>query len=100
MSTEITNMIPKMKRFFATQPVKRAYLFGSFSRGEEMPDSDVDILVDLDKTKPVGLFQYVKMKLDLQDLLNREVDLVENGELLPFAQESADRDKLLIYERA
>lgn len=65
-----------------------------------MPDSDVDILVDLDKTKPVGLFQYVKMKLDLQDLLNREVDLVENGELLPFAQESADRDKLLIYERA
>ena len=100
MSTEITNMIPKMKRFFATQPVKRAYLFGSFSRGEEMPDSDVDILVDLDKTKPVGLFQYVKMKLDLQDLLNREVDLVENGELLPFAQESVDRDKLLIYERA
>ena len=100
MSTEITNMIPKMKRFFATQPVKRAYLFGSFSRGEEMPDSDVDILVDLDKTKPVGLFQYVKMKLDLQDLLNRELDLVENGELLPFAQESADRDKLLIYERA
>ncbi len=100
MSTEITNMIPKMKRFFATQPVKRAYLFGSFSRGEEMPDSDVDILVDLDKTKPVGLFQYVNMKLDLQDLLNREVDLVENGELLPFAQESADRDKLLIYERA
>ena len=100
MSTEITNMIPKMKRFFATQPVKRAYLFGSFSRGEETPDSDVDILVDLDKTKPVGLFQYVNMKLDLQDLLNREVDLVENGELLPFAQESADRDKLLIYERA
>ena len=100
MSTEITNMIQKMKRFFATQPGKRAYLFGSFSRGEEMPDSDVDILVDLDKTKPVGLFQYVNMKLDLQDLLNREVDLVENGELLPFAQESADRDKLLIYERA
>ena len=100
MSTEITNMIPKMKRFFATQPVKRAYLFGSFSLCVEMPDSDVDILVDLDKTKPVGLFQYVNMKLDLQDLLNREVDLVENGELLPFAQESADRDKLLIYERA
>lgn len=100
MRTEITNMIPKMKRFFATQPVKRAYLFGSCSRGEETPDSDVDILVDLDKTTPIGLFQYVNMKLDLQDLLNREVDLVESGELLPFAQESANRDKLLIYERA
>ncbi len=100
MSTEVANMIPTMRRFFAKQPVKRAYLFGSFSRGEETPESDVDILVDLDKTKPIGLFQYVNMKLDLQDLLHREVDLVENGELLPFAKESANRDKLLIYERA
>ena len=100
MSTEVANMIPKMRRFFANQPVKRAYLFGSFSRGEETPDSDVDILVDMDKTKPIGLFQYINMKLDLQDLLHRDVDLVETGELLPFAQESANRDKLLIYERA
>ena len=46
------------------------------------------------------MFQYITMKLDLQDLLQREVDLVESGELLPFAQESANRDKLLIYERA
>ena len=47
-----------------------------------------------------GLFQYVTMKLDLQDLLQREVDLVESDELLPFAQESVNRDKFLIYERA
>ena len=89
-----------MQRFFAEQPVNRAYLFGSFSRGEETPDSDIDIMVDLDKSKPIGLFQYVTMKLDLQELLHREVDLVERNELLPFAQESANRDKLLIYERA
>ena len=99
-TAEVRDMIPRMQRFFATQPVNRAYLFGSYSRGEETSDSDIDIMVDLDKSRPIGLFQYVNMKLDLQDLLNREVDLVENGELLPFAQESADRDKLLIYERA
>jgi len=93
-------MIPKMQRFFSTQPVNRAYLFGSFSRGEEHAGSDVDILVDLDKTRPIGLFQYITMKLDLQDLLHREVDLVERDELLPFAQESANKDKVLIYERA
>ena len=67
-SAEVVNMIPTMQRFFATQPVKRAYLFGSCSRGEETKDSDVDIIVDLDKTQPMGLFQYVNMKLDLQDL--------------------------------
>ena len=98
--TEMANMIPMLQHYFAGQPVNRAYLFGSFSRGEETPDSDVDILVDLDKSKPIGLFQYVTMKLDLQDLLQRDVDLVEREELLPFAQESANRDKLLIYERA
>ena len=98
--TEVADIIPVLQRYFAGQPVNRAYLFGSFSRGEETPDSDVDILVDLDKSKPIGLFQYVTMKLDLQDLLQRDVDLVEREELLPFAQESANRDKLLIYERA
>ena len=99
-SIEVANMIPQMQHFFAKQPVNRAYLFGSCSRGEETPDSDVDILVDLDKSQPIGLFQYINMKLDLQDLLKREVDLVERDELLPFAQESANRDKVLIYERA
>jgi hypothetical protein len=99
-SAEVTNMIPKMQQFFASQPVNRAYLFGSCSRGEETKNSDVDIMVDLDKSEPMGLFRYVTMKLDLQDLLQREVDLVESDELLPFAQESANRDKFLIYERA
>ena len=96
-SAEVANMIPQIQHFFASQPVNRAYLFGSCSRGEETKDSDVDIMVDLDKSKPMGLFQYVTMKLDLQDLLQREVDLVESNELLPFAQESANRDKILIY---
>ena len=99
-SAEVAKMIPMMQHFFASRPVNRAYLFGSCSRGEETKDSDVDILVDLDKSRPMGLFQYVTMKLDLQELLHREVDLFESGELLPFAQESANHDKFLIYERA
>ena len=93
-------MIETIREYFKTQPVLKAWIFGSYARGEETEESDVDILVDLDKSKPIGLFQYVTMKLDLQDLLHREVDLVEQGELLPFAQESANRDKFLIYERA
>ena len=99
-TAEVRDMIPRIQRFFAKQPVNRAYLFGSCSRGEETPDSDIDIMIDLDKSKPIGLFQYVNMKLDLQDLLQREVDLVETNELLSFAKESANRDKMLMYERA
>ena len=76
----------------------KAWLFGSFSRGEESADSDVDIIVSLDRSQPVGL-KFFGMWSDLEELLGRKVDLVSEGTLLPFAKESADRDKILIYER-
>jgi predicted nucleotidyltransferase len=49
-SAEVQNMIPQIQRFFETQPVNRAYLFGACSRGEETKDSDVDIMVDLERS--------------------------------------------------
>jgi len=85
--------------YFVNQPVLKAWLFGSFARGEETPLSDVDILVVLDRTKPVGL-KFFGMWNDLEKLLDRKVDLVTEGSLAPFAVESANRDKILIYERA
>lgn len=95
-----TNVVEKIKKCFSTQPVEKAWLFGSYSRGEETPKSDVDILVQYDrKNYRVGLFTIVSIKQQLQELLGCEVDLVEDGSLLPFAVESANRDKVLIYER-
>lgn len=91
-------IIECLGRYFATQPVLKAWLFGSFSRGEESADSDVDIIVSLDRSQPVGL-KFFGMWSDLEELLGRKVDLVSEGTLLPFAKESADRDKILIYER-
>ena len=85
--------------YFKTQPVLKAWLFGSFARDEETPLSDVDIIVLLDHSKPVGL-KFFAMWNDLERLFDRKVDLVEEGELIPFAAETANRDKQLIYERA
>ena len=96
MSTEV--MTKKITDYFKIQPVLKAWLFGSFARGEESPLSDVDIIVLLDHSKPVGM-KFFGMWNDLERLLGRKVDLVEEGELLPFAEESANRDKKLIYER-
>ena len=94
------NMLHIIREYFKTQPVEKAWLFGSFSRGEERPDSDVDILVSFDKNANVTLFTMGGIYMDLKNLLGREIDLVEEGTLLPFAVESAERDKTLIYERA
>ena len=94
-----TGMMTKtIADYFKTQPVLKAWLFGSYSRGEQTKDSDVDILVLLDKSRPIGL-KFFGMWNDLEELLGRKVDLVSDGTLLPFAQQSAEKDKILIYER-
>ena len=93
-------MVHTIQDFFRQEPVERAWIFGSFSRMEERPDSDIDILVDLDAAVPMGLLQYAGMINNLEGLLGRKVDLVANGSIKPFAQESINRDKVLVYERA
>ena len=100
MTIMSTEMIETIREYFKTQPVLKAWIFGSYARGEETPESDVDILVVYDDSKPVGLMKIANMYVNLKKLLQREVDLVEEGTLLPFAVESANRDKKLIYERA
>ena len=64
MSTKA--MIQLIADYFKTQPVLKAWIFGSFSRGEETSDSDVDILVRFDRTNsPIGLLAYMRMHREL-----------------------------------
>lgn len=88
----------QLSNYFKTQPVLKAWLFGSFSRNEQTKDSDVDILVALDYNQPIGL-RFFGMYEELKELLGKDVDLVSERTLAPFAKESVNRDKILIYER-
>ncbi len=98
MSTQM--MTQQIAEYFKTQPVLRAWLFGSFARGEQTEDSDVDILVEFDRSTPIGLFAYVRMLRELEEKLGRKVDLVEEGTLRPAVQLTANRDLKVIYERS
>ncbi|MBQ9476089.1 MAG: nucleotidyltransferase family protein [Bacteroidales bacterium] len=100
INQERVNIIKRIQDFFLNEPVKKAWMFGSFSRMEDRPDSDIDILVDLDRTVPIGLLKYARMAGELENILGRKVDLVAEGSIKPFAQDSIDHDKVLIYERA
>ena len=93
-------IVKTIQDYFSHEPVERAWLFGSFSRMEERDDSDIDILVDLDSSDPIGLIKYAGMINELECLVGRKVDLVANGSIKPFAQDNINRDKVLIYERA
>ena len=98
MSTK--TMTQLIADYFKTQPVLKAWLFGSFSRGEQTADSDVDILVIYDRKQRIGLFKISEMQLVLEDLLGRKVDLVDESTLFPWVVDNINQDKELIYERA
>ena len=91
-------MTKLIANYFKTQPVLKAWIFGSFSRGEERENSDVDILVVYDRSQPIGLFKIASM--NLEDILGRQVDLVEEKSLFPWVIDSVMKDRQLIYERA
>lgn len=99
ISSNVQQMIPQIQTYFSSKPVDKAWLFGSCSRGEETASSDVDILVKFSDGARISLLKYAGFVCDLEDILHRNVDLVEEGQLLPFAVESAERDKIKIYER-
>jgi len=84
--------------YFNDKPVKKVWLFGSYARGEADENSDVDILVDIDNSTPVGL-DYFIWNDELAERLHKNVDIVsagwENKHIKPFI----DKDKRIIYER-
>ena len=85
--------------YFKTQPVVKAWIFGSYARGEENAQSDVDLLIQFDHSTPIGLFSFARMHRELGERLGRKVDLVEEGSLRPAAAAAAAKDLKMIYER-
>lgn len=70
-------ILPVLRRHGVT----RAGLFGSVARGEATPESDVDILVELNEE--ASLLDFIGVKLDLEDVLERRVDLVQYDAIKP-----------------
>jgi len=86
-------IIPILKR----QGVTKAAFFGSVARGEAKKRSDVDILVSLEKGKT--LFNFVGLKLELEDKLGKKVDLVSYGAIKPRLKNIILKDEKKIYEK-
>ena len=90
-------VVRSLQRILSEAPVSKAWLFGSFARCEERPDSDVDILVKFNSR--IGLFAFSALINKIEAAIGLHVDLVAEGSLKPFAIESVEKDKVLIYER-
>ena len=87
-----------LQQFFSNKPVKKAYLFGSYARKDANKNSDIDILVELDYNKPIGM-KFFSFQPELEDLLKKKVDIVTFDSLSPYIKPFIDKDKIMIYER-
>lgn len=72
-------------------------LFGSAARGEDRPDSDIDLLVEFDGSK--NLFDLIDLESDLRKLLGREVDLLTEGSLSPYLRDRILSSASVIHDR-
>lgn len=88
---EVKNkVIPILKGY----SVKRAALFGSLVRGETKPDSDLDILVEIEDN--ISLLDFIGLKIEIEEALGKKVDLVEYSTIKPLIKERLLNEQVVI----
>jgi len=77
--------------------VAHAALFGSRARGDARPDSDTDIMIEIDPDAPVGIYEYVRIKEYIANLFDGPVDVVDREGLKPYVRPSATSDAVYAF---
>lgn len=90
-------MLQNLHSIWKKHSIRNAYLFGSYARNEQKPNSDIDFLIE--HGNDFSLFDLIKLQLDLEKELKREVDLISNHSISKFLKDSINRDKILIYSQ-
>lgn len=91
------DQLETIKTFFSDKPVKKVYLFGSFAKGNADENSDVDLLIDWDYNKILGL-DYVMWWEEIKSILKKEVDFVSTKYISPLIEKNINENKILVYE--
>lgn len=76
--------------------VKMLGVFGSVARGEDTPESDVDLLIKL--KKPVGLIEFIRLEDKFVEVFGRKVDLATEESLHPMIRQNVLSDLKVLYE--
>ncbi len=77
--------------------VAHAALFGSVARGEQGPDSDIDIMLEIDPASRMGLWEYFGVVTSLEDMFSVKVDVANRETLKPHVRPSAERDAIYAF---
>lgn len=93
-------VIEKFRGYFETQHwASKAWLFGSVARGDNTPDSDIDICIDVPDDSRLTFFDLDEIQEQLQNIANKKVDVVMWGGLRPAMKTRIEKEMILIYEK-
>ena len=84
---------PELRRLGANH----VSLFGSVARGESNAKSDIDVLVELDETQSLGIFEYSRLRIYLNELLDGSADVVNARTLKPLLRGGIERDAVNVF---
>lgn len=95
--SELDSISNKIKKVAEKYELTYVWIFGSYAKGKQTLDSDVDILV---KTEDVAEgFKIVEVKYALEEALGKKVDVITTGSLIGSLLEGEDLGEILIYSR-
>lgn len=83
-------IIPILRRY----GVKKAGIFGSVVRGEATQKSDIDILVEIERD--ISLLDFVRLQLEIEEVLGRKVDLGEYDTIKPLIKDTILKEQVNI----
>jgi predicted nucleotidyltransferase len=96
-SQEIIARLRKNESALRDRGVRHAALFGSSARGDQRPDSDVDIMIEVDPAARIGIYEYVAIKDYIAGLFDIRVDVVRRDRLKPYVRPLATRDAIYAF---
>jgi predicted nucleotidyltransferase len=88
---KLKNIQPDLQKKYG---VSKIGVFGSFSRGDEIRNSDIDILVEFDKD--IDIFEFIALKDFLSEFLSRKIDLVTEDAIKPLMKEDIMKEVVYI----
>lgn len=87
-------LFEKIYSFLKKEGATKVAIFGSYARGEEKPESDIDVLVEFPETK--GLLTMVRIERELSEFLGIKVDLLTERSISPYLIEGIKKEAKVI----
>jgi len=94
---EILDRLRENEPALRARGVTHAALFGSRARGDARPDSDIDIMIDIDPEAPVGVWEYAGLKRYIAGLFDGPVDVIDRSALKPHVRSPAEGEAMYAF---